>query len=347
MLCLKNLRQARTFMQVQQNKRPALRIVPFLHYPMKQDFTLKRIVVGLDLTEMDAVLMRFTAYMAKIFNADSIYFLHVAENLDMPKEIREKYPNLMAPVDEGLKHKLEAEVKKYFGDMQGVSAEVEVREGDPLKRLLKFAKQKDVDLIAMGQKSSLKGKGVLTQKVARVAHRSVMLVPENLPETFSESMDKLLVPVDFSKSALLALDQAVEIKKTSPIPVQITALNVYQLPTGWHSTGKSSGEFAEIMERNAREDFKKFAKNLEGEQEEIDELYILDNNHDPVREIYDAALALQADLIVLGSRGKTEAAAFLMGSTAERLAQTDKKIPLLIVKDKDENIGFLKALLKI
>ncbi|EMR02061.1 Universal stress protein family protein [Cesiribacter andamanensis AMV16] len=76
-------------------------------------------------------------------------------------------------------------------------------------------------------------------------------------------------------------------------------------------------------------------------------MFTLDNNHDPVKEIYHRAVKEQADLIIIGSKGKTQTAAALMGSVADRLAHYNRSIPLLIVKDKNENIGFLEALLRI
>lgn len=53
-----------------------------------------------------------------------------------------------------------------------------------------------------------------------------------------------------------------------------------------------------------------------------------------------------ADMIILGSKGRS-AAAFLLGSVAEQLMIQDADIPLFIVKKSNENLSFINTLLKI
>jgi len=60
--------------------------------------------------------------------------------------------------------------------------------------------------------------------------------------------------------------------------------------------------------------------------------------------IYDSALKEHADGMIIGARGKTAPAAFLLGSISERLIQLDTKIPLLVVRPKGENAGIMEAL---
>lgn len=300
-------------------------------------------MVCLDLSEMDESLIKFTSYIARMMDSDSIYFVHVAQSLDMPDEIRHKYPDLLAPVDETIQKEMEFSIKQYFEGPPNCHKEVLVREGNASDKILKIAGQKDVDLLVLGRKTGLPGKGVLPAKLARVAHLSVLLVPEILPRI----MDSILVPVDFSKHSFLALQQAIKIKETSDVPIGISCIHAYQLPFGWHSTGKSQEEFAEIMKGHAKKDYQKFIKQAGPQYQNIPCHFVINDDNESAQEIYQQAVSLQADIIILGSKGKTAAASVLMGSTSEKLAEYDKGIPLLIVKDKNENIGFLEALFKI
>lgn len=310
---------------------------------MDKYFQLKKILVCLDLSEMDEPLLKFTSYIARMMDSDRIYFVHVAKNLDMPDEIRKKYPDLFAPVDETLEKEIEFSVKQYFQAPENCSLEIEVREGNPSDMVLKIADQKDVDLIVLGKKNEFAGKGILPGRLAKSAHRSVLLVPEILPR----EMDRILVPVDFSKHSLLALQQAIKIKETSEIPVEVSCLNIFNIPFGWHSTGKSKEEFTEIMKGHAIKDYQKFLKKLDPQYQNIPCHFVPNNDSNIADQIYRQGVSLQADLIILGSKGTTAAASVLLGSTSEELADREKNIPLLVAKNKNENIGFLEALLNI
>lgn len=310
---------------------------------MEDKFRLKKILVSLDLSQMDEILIRFSCYTARMMNSDRVYFMHIAQELDMPRELREKLGAGLAPVDESILHNLKQQVAELFEPLPNCETVIEVHEGNPTDRLLKLAQQKDVDLLVLGQKRALKGTGAIPMKVVKAANRSILLVPELLPK----KMDKILVPVDFSEHSLRALQQAIKIQENSEIPLEVKCQHVYPIPTGWHSSGKTEEEFGAIMEKHAIGNYQKFLKQLPAEYQQTPCVFSIDNNHDPVQEIYEQAVKEQADLLIMGSKGKTAAAAALMGSVADRMAQHNKSIPLLIVKDKNENIGFLQALLRL
>ncbi|WP_224999824.1 universal stress protein [Cesiribacter sp. SM1] len=310
---------------------------------MEDKFKINKILVSLDLSEMDEVLIRFACYTAKMMKSERVYFTHISTSLDMPKELQEKWGELMAPVDEKILHNIGQQVDALFEKVKDCETVLEVHEGNPTDKLLKLAQQKDVDLLVLGHKAGLKGSGAVPMKVVKAANRSVLLVPELLPK----KMDKILVAVDFSEHSLRALKQALRVQENSQIPLEVKCQHVYSLPSGWHTTGKSEKEFADIMCQHARSDYQKFLKKLPEHYQDLPCVFTLDNNHDPVKEIFDQAVREQADLVVMGSKGKSAAAAALMGSVAERFAEHNRSIPLLIVKDKNENIGFLQALFRL
>lgn len=310
---------------------------------MEDKFELKKILVSLDLSEMDERLIRFSCYTARMMNSKRVYFMHIAAELEVPEAVREQWGGKLASVDEQILDNLKQKVSETFDPLPDCESSVEVHEGNPTDRLLKLAHKKDVDLLVLGNKGDMPGSGVIGEKVLKASHRSVLLVPEQLPR----KMDRVLVPTDFSEHSLRALKQAIKMRENSEIPLEIKCQHVYQLPSGWHTTGKSEEEFSIIMQQHAQDDYKKFLAKLPAEYQDIPCVFTLDNNHNPVKEIYDQAVREQSDLILIGSKGKSAAAAVLMGSVAERLAHHNKSIPMLIVKDKNENIGFLQALFKL
>ena len=57
-------------------------------------------MIGLDLTEMDDILIKKTIVYLKFLGIDKCYFVHVAKNLAIPQEILDSHPELLAPNDE-------------------------------------------------------------------------------------------------------------------------------------------------------------------------------------------------------------------------------------------------------
>ena len=62
-----------------------------------------------------------------------------------------------------------------------------------------------------------------------------------------------------------------------------------------------------------------------------------------IREAVDEQ---EADLLVLGSRGRTNSAAVLLGSVTEKMIRTTD-VPIVAVKKKGANLSFLDALLQL
>lgn len=302
-------------------------------------YEIKRLLVGLDLSEMDKTLLSYTAFMADIFKIETIYFLHVAKSLDLPEELIEKYPDLIAPTDEAIENSIQREVNQYFSGK--CECKIEVMEGNAEEKVLRWAKIKEIDLIVMGRKLESKGKGILPGKLARTAPCSILYVPEKTPNKIS----KILVPVDFSKASSLAFEEALLIKK--PTSASIILHNSYQVPSGYHLSGKSYEEFAEVMKGHAYKDAEKFLDRAKVKISEVEIVLTLDEEDDPAEQAFKLANERGVDFIIIGSRGRTDMAAVLLGSVADKMTHYDSTIPLLVVKDKKENLNFLQALLKI
>jgi nucleotide-binding universal stress UspA family protein len=303
-------------------------------------YHFKRVLVGLDLTEMDEVLLKYAAQLVKFLQLEKIYFIHVAKTLELPVDIKERFPDLLAPADEVIEHRVREEVKEFFGDHPACEVKIEVKEGNPMDRILRWTDIKHIDLMVMGRKRELTGSGVLPGKLSKVAHCSVLFVPEDSPMNIS----KILVPVDFSGQSYKALQSGLMLGAQTG--AEILVQNSYQVPTGYHKTGKSFDEFAEIMKKNAEKDFDNFLK-LHEVSHKLSCVFTLDKHDNPAAAAYQVAHDMKCNLIIVGSRGRTELASILLGSMAEKMSRYDSEIPLLIVKNKKENMGFLEAILRL
>lgn len=299
-----------------------------------------RIMVGLDLTEMDDILIYKTKIFLKFLGVEKCYFVHVAKDLEIPEEIVAQYPNLMAPLDESLEAIMKDKIHAQ-NFPEDVEIEIFAEEGDhPLDTFLRWAKIKDVDLIVMGRKESLSGSGTLANGVAKKAPCSVMLLQEKRPPGLPT---KILVPTDFSEHNHLIYTFGERI--ADEMSASLLPIHIFDVPSGYSKTGKSYDEFAEIMQANAEKDFKKFVS--KHNHPELECHYVLSDHDNPGELIMQEAGKLQADMIIMGSRGRTSSAAILLGSTAERLIEANNLLPMIIFKRKGETMGFFEALFKI
>ncbi len=299
----------------------------------------EKVMVGLDLTEMDEILLKKIAYISEVIGFEKIYFVHVAKNLTLPEEIRIEYPDLLAPLDETMKSEIKSCIKGVDLDPK-IEQEIIVLEGNPFETFIRQAKIKDVDLIIMGRKDGLPGSGSLSKTMAQKAPCSVLFLTEKGP---FEAPKKIMIPLDFSEHSNLAVDFAERLKKS--IDAEIIGLHIFEVPMGYYKTGKSFEEFAKIMEANSKKDFEAFIKKYNHDPFEC--IYMLKQNGNDGRHILQKAKEEQVNLILTGSRGRTKSAAILLGSTAEKLVQVNNEIPMIIFKQKGETMTFIEAFNKI
>ena len=135
-----------------------------------------------------------------------------------------------------------------------------------------------------------------------------------------------LVPVDFSKSSEIALNQAIKMARENRgkllLVHVISATFAFPLKAGF-------SDIFETLEKNARESMKKLLqrKRLKPTRDRS----ILITGLDPAQAIVSQAKKSRASMIIMGSHGRTGLQKFLLGSVAERTLRY-AHCPVLIVK---------------
>jgi nucleotide-binding universal stress UspA family protein len=306
-------------------------------------YLIKKLIVCLDQTPLDQTLIEHAVFIAKVNQTKKIYFANIIKNLSIPKEVLDEFPNLIENMINERKEAMEKLVGDHFKDLKGVSISFVVKEGNLSKKILKLAEEKSSDMIIIGRKVDLPGTGVASQRLARRASCSLLIVPEGS----KPRINKLLVPSDFSDYSKDALEEAIMIVAKHGGKAEIVCQNVFSVPTGYHFTGKSYEEFTEIMKMHAEINFKKFIRKIDTKGIQITPIYTKDDDDDPVQEIVSKALEIEADGIIIGAKGRTAATALFIGSMAERLIQYNDSLPLLVTRPKGKNAGILDYILEI
>ena len=304
-------------------------------------FPIKRVLVALDLTDMDNQLIDYTSYLTDILSIDALYFFHVAPSLEIPDGVLKEFPGLLAPTDESLEKIIQDKIDQNLKCPANTQIKIEVREGNAEDKILKWSDIKDIDLIITGRKEELKGSGLLPGRLAKFGHCSILMVPEKA----STKISKIMVPVDFSKSSKVAIQEAQTFADKTGAKIAIQ--NTFTVPWGYHTSGKSFEEFSEIMRGHAKNHALKFVKETKLSEKDTELIITLDNDEQPADKINEDAKKHGCDLIIMTSKGRTGLANVLLGSVADKVLSIKGKIPVLIIKDKKHNLGFLDALLRL
>ncbi|WP_373523226.1 universal stress protein [Aquiflexum sp.] len=306
-------------------------------------YQIKKLIVCLDQSELDATLVRFASFISNVNQTKKIYFTNVIRNLNIPKDVLEEFPHLIDNMVEERKAQMKEVVEMNFGEDHHVEFSYVVKEGQLSKKILKLAHEKSADMILVGRKVTLPGTGVVSQRLARRASCSLLIIPEKS----EPKMEKLLVPSDFSDYSKDAMEEAILIVEKYGGNAEIVCQNVFTVPSGYHFTGKSYQEFTAIMLMHAEINFKKFIRKIDSKNIKINPVYTQDEDDDPVEDILAKAKEIGADSIIIGAKGRTAATALFIGSMAERLIQLNDEFPLLVTRPKGKNAGILDYILEI
>ena len=299
-----------------------------------------KILVALDNSDIDEDLINAASVAADIAGSSKVSFIHIIKDINIPANVKKEFPNIVKDAVDERKKSLEQKIDQYFSNESAMIA-TEIASGIPTKSILKFSAKNDIDLIIMGRKNEQNG-GIIVQRVARRAACSLLIVTK----TFNRDIKKILIPFDFSSPSLEAFNHTIELAQNIP-DIKIIAQNVYQVPTGYHSTGKSYSEFAKIMAENVKNDFENFSKKINNKGMNISPIYTLDRHEDVISTIYKTAKSQKADCIVISAKGRTSTTALFLGSKAEKMIQLDSEIPLVVIRPKGKLEGILDYLKKL
>lgn len=198
----------------------------------------------------------------------------------------------------------------------GVGVETILRQGtDPYHEVVRVANEKHADVIVIGRRArsdlARLMVGDSTAKVIGLATCSVLVVPRDtkMPEK------GILVATDGSRLGDAAAYSAVQLVGKCALPLTVVSV----VPAG-------SGPDEQSESRAAVERVQRAAA-----KEEIRIETLLEAGRRPDTVIIESAKRVGADMIVVGSHGRTGLSRLMMGSVSERVIG-DANCPVLVVK---------------
>lgn len=287
---------------------------------------IKRLGLYLDEWPDDMNVLAYTARLAQLTDLEMVHVVYYSRRA--PDDPRGPYEH-----ERTLREQLPAEL------MPRVTLQIEPQ--GAVEATLRAARERELDLILAGRTlpASQLATGHAFNRLARKAPCSVMLIPEGV----AVHLSRVLVPVDFSEHAKLALRAAVTLARASGEPrPQVLVQTVFSVGYGYSKTGLT-------LEAAVREQEQRHQRRLEEFVRDVDfsgmtcELQC-SSADEPEAAIVQFAQARKVDLICVGSRGMTRMASVILGGTAERIVAA-APMPVLIVKRKGETLSLLDVLL--
>ena len=216
----------------------------------------------------------------------------------------------------------------------GVEVSSELKLGVPSQVIQDTAVQRDADLIVIGTRglSGLRHLllGSTAERVVQHAHCPVLTVHPGDADRH-RPLDTILVPTDFSKDAETAYFAALNLLGREA-STKVVLLHVYHLPYEYTAYGTipTSLDYFKDVEGAAENRLIALAEDL---RQRGFEVQTLAREGFPPEVILAEAEAAGADIIAMGTHGRTGLAHLVLGSTAERVVQR-ADCPVLTVRSE-------------
>ncbi len=211
-----------------------------------------------------------------------------------------------------------------------------IKTGPPLQTILNLLSGGIYDLVIIP--TSDRESKSFAERIARKSPSGVLIVPQGRKPHFQ----KVLASIDFSELSDLTLDWAIAFSGLSKKDPNLRAIHATKVPTTNRAT------------LILQPDLLKTAINQTAEKSLKDLLYQKNPNltwktsivSNPIASsaILQEAAKQDTDLIVMGSHGRNLISVALLGGETTEIVRHSKH-PVLVVKRKNESLGFLRNLL--
>jgi len=201
----------------------------------------------------------------------------------------------------------------------GAKAETRLSLGPSGQAILDAAQKEGADLVVVGTRGLTGLKrvflGSVAARVIRDAPCPVLAIPAE-EKGVHRPIRRLLVPTDFSDDAQRAVDAALRVLGAVSAEMKITLLHVWRVPiifSPWATFPMDS------FERGAAEDARRRLEEAAGPlRAQGYEVETRECQGEPADEIDRTAAAIGADVVAMGTHGRSGMSRVFLGSVAER-----------------------------
>jgi nucleotide-binding universal stress UspA family protein len=280
---------------------------------------LKRLLVATDLSSRAEKAIARAVQLAEQ-HSGTLSVLHILTGASGHETER---PQIVSRIEKDLRRKLEALSLK-----RTALASVRVLSGTPFVEIIRQGREEAADLIVVGAhgKDFMKDLllGTTAEKIVRKGDRSVLVVKQAAQSSYR----RVLVGVDFSDNCRHALELALRLAPQA----EFHALHVYAGVEGMlRRAGVTDSEivpYQREVAKEARQRMEVFIRSIDRRRKPIRrEVW----NGRAGREITTIARRQRADLVAVGTAGRTGIPYILLGSVAEHVMR-EARCDVLVVR---------------
>jgi nucleotide-binding universal stress UspA family protein len=276
---------------------------------------LKTIIVGVDFSECSRSALEQAARIAK-WNGADLRIIHAVEHPSISEAAEALRLNEDA-IRRETRQQAITRLAAWAGEA-GAPAQHsrEVIFGHSLDVLLQEARASNADLMVLGVTGDSLlpyGAGTLATKCLRKAPCKVMLVKSAHARPFR----RIVACVDFSETSRESVVQAMRIAACDRAEVHL--LHVFQPPSGFSASLSDRLPAMADFEKNYRRVLENNLRHFVGADPGVSSIYAVTEAKTHGHGIAEYCRRVDADLVILGTKGKTNLRYVLLGSTVERL----------------------------
>lgn len=283
------------------------------------------VTVPLAMTGEDAGLLRYAAHLAKLGIGKEFNFVHVITPHDQNRQDNSA---------KALIKEMEQAVRNYFDNsLKQIEVNFQAMEGTSrMDELVQFSLAGQSDLILLGHRKSRTGQRSLARRLAMITGCSVWMVPE----TCGSDISRIIAPIDFSQPSADSLSQATALARAKEIP-ELMALHVYFDPSVIRYE-----EHDDLVRGEEEATFENFISRIDTQGVIVKPVF--EESSNAAHAILRKSEEYDADLIVISTRGRSQAATILLGSVTSQV-MAEAKIPVLAIKHFGDQMSIMEALL--
>lgn len=281
-----------------------------------------KLMVALDLTDMDTVLLNYVSFLDSVWDIEHIYFIHNIKQSELIG-LYDEFLEEEIEIEDIVNRSLKKTIKKNY--TASVPHSLLITSDDYTEGILShLAGQYKIDILIAGNKNELQGTGAVNRKLVRMLRAHLLLIPEEA----GHSLKNVLVPTDFSTSSARSIKGGISLASRSG--GKIEGLHIYSIPSVFFpyiNTEKAIDK----TQKHLEERIKQFrSRHKLPASFSIATRYRKD--HSVAEAIERYAEKGSFDIIVVSVRGGSKIKALFVGSITNDLLTAAGGMPLLILQ---------------